>query len=129
MAQIMDTPKYSGLVPMIPVSDVPAAIAFYEQIGFKVGNSVTAEGQDKPNWAWLYNGDAHVMINQSPEPIEATHASAALWVYCPDVAAAHAFLKARGLDVGEISYPFYNPRGEFHVHDPDGYAVFIAHAD
>jgi catechol 2,3-dioxygenase-like lactoylglutathione lyase family enzyme len=116
-------------VPMLPVSDVPATIAFYELIGFKVGNSVTAESEDKPNWAWLYNGDAHLMINQSPERIEATHASGALWVYCADVVAAHAYLQAQGLDVGEISYPFYNPRGEFHVHDPDGYAVFIAHAD
>jgi catechol 2,3-dioxygenase-like lactoylglutathione lyase family enzyme len=125
----MDVPNYTGLVPMIPVSDVSATIAFYEQIGFKVGNSVSADGSDKPNWAWLYNGDAHVMINQAPEQIEATHASASLWVYTADVVAAHAFLKERGLDVGEISHPFYNPRGEFHVHDPDGYAVFIAHAD
>jgi catechol 2,3-dioxygenase-like lactoylglutathione lyase family enzyme len=125
----METPKYTGLVPMMPASDVSATIAFYEQIGFTVGHSVAEEGSDKPNWAWLYNGDAHVMINQAPEPIEATHASSSLWVYCKDVVAAHAFLKERGLDVGAISYPFYNPRGEFHVHDPDGYAVFIAHAD
>lgn len=87
----METPRYSGLVPMLPVSDVPATIAFYELIGFKVGNSVTAEGATRPNWAWLYNGDAHVMINQSPEPIQ--------------------------------------QRTPVHVHDPDGHAVFIAHAD
>jgi hypothetical protein len=61
-------PEYMALVPMLPVTDVTRSVAFYEQLGFRVGN---------------------------------TH----------------------------VNYPFYNPRGEFHVHDPDGYAIFIAHAD
>lgn len=61
----MDTPAFEGLVPMLPVSDVPATIAFYQTIGFKV----------------------------------------------------------------QGSHPFFSPRGEFHVHDVDGYAVFISHAD
>lgn len=125
----MDAPTYSGLVPMLPVSHVPRTITFYEQLGFKVGNTHAPEGQTDPVWAWLYNGDAHLMINQSEEPVQATHGSGALWVYCRDVPATHAWLKARGIDVDEISYPFYNPGGEFHVHDPDGYAVFIAHTD
>jgi hypothetical protein len=45
------------------------------------------------------------------------------------VESAHAALQARGLDVGDIDHPFYNPGGEFHVHDPDGYAIFVAHAE
>jgi hypothetical protein len=68
------------------------------------------------------------MINQADGPVDATHSSAAVWLYCADVQAAHAQLAARGLEVGDVSYPFYNPRGEFHVHDPDGYAIFIAHS-
>lgn len=125
----MEVPKYTGLVPMMPVTDVPRTIAFYQQLGFQVGNSVTMEGAEKPNWAWLYSGGAHVMINESEEPITASHASSGLWVYVHDVAGAHAFLTKRGVEVTEISYPFYNQGGEFHVHDPDGYAVFIAHAE
>lgn len=123
----MDAPTYAALVPMIPVTDVPRTIAFYEQLGFRTGNTHTPEAAARPVWAWLYCGHAHVMINQSPTPIEANHASAALWLYCADVRAMHAELKSRGLDVGDVDYPFYNPQGEFHVHDPDGYAVFIAH--
>ena len=122
----MDAPKYSGLVPMLPVTNVARSIPFYEQLGFKVGDTVSAE-VNEPNWAWLYNGDAHLMITTSAVPLEVTHHSVACWVYTKDVEATHAWLKDRGLDVGEISYPFYNPRGEFHVHDPDGYAIFIAH--
>ena len=100
-----------------------------QQLGFKVGDSVSANEQDGPNWAWLYSGDAHVMINELDEPIEASHTSTGLWIYVRDVAGAHAFVTARGIEVSEISYPFYNRGGEFHVHDPDGYAIFIAHLD
>ncbi len=123
------SPAYVGLVPMLPVTDVPRTIAFYEQLGFEVGNTHTPEGERAPVWAWLYNAQAHLMINRGDGPIEATHHSAALWLYSKDVEAAHATLAARGLDVSDIGHPPYNAGGEFHVHDPDGYAVFIAHAD
>jgi catechol 2,3-dioxygenase-like lactoylglutathione lyase family enzyme len=122
-------PEFLGLAPMIPVTNVARAIAFYETLGFTTGNTHTPEEGGAPVWAWLYSGQAHVMVNQADGPVDATHHSAALWVYTRDVQAAHAALQARGLDVGEIEYPFYNAGGEFHVHDPDGYAVFIAHLD
>lgn len=128
MEPAADTP-YLGLTPMLPVTDVTRTIAFYAQLGFKVGNSHTPEGQHAPVWAWLHNGRAHLMVNQGDGPVDATHGSAALWIYARDVEATHATLRARGLDVGTIERPFYNPGGEFHVHDPDGYAVFIAHGD
>lgn len=120
---------FSSLVPMLPVTDVTRTIAFYEQLGFRIGNTHTPEGASVPVWAWLYNGHAHLMINRAERSVEGTHDSTALWLYSGDVKAAHDLLRSRGLDVGEIGYPPYNPRGEFHVHDPDGYAVFIAHAD
>ena len=125
----MNAPSFAALVPMLPVTNVSRTIAFYEQLGFKVGNTHAPDGSTEPVWAWLYCGDAHLMINESDAAIEANHASVGLWLYCADVAAMHEQLRARGLDVGEISYPFYNPGGEFHVHDPDGYAIFVARAD
>jgi len=114
---------------MLPVTDVMGTIAFYEQLGFTVGNTHTPDGESGPVWAWLYNGQAHLMINRTEGTIEATHHNVALWLYSKDVKAAHAMLESRGLEVGEIGYPPYNAGGEFHVHDPDGYAVFIAQAD
>jgi len=122
-------PAYVGLAPMLPVTDVRRTIRFYEQIGFTVGNTHTPEGAEEPVWAWLFNGPAHVMVNRADGTVDATHASASLWVYSRDVSATHALLGSRGVDVGDITYPPYNAGGEFHVHDPDGYAVFIAQAE
>ena len=122
-------PVYVGLAPMLPVTDVTRAIRFYEELGFKVGISHAPEANGDPVWAWLFNGQAHLMVSQSDGPIDATHSSASIWIYTRDVERAHQVLSSRGMSVGDIEHPFYNPRGEFHVHDPDGHAIFIAHAD
>jgi catechol 2,3-dioxygenase-like lactoylglutathione lyase family enzyme len=122
-------PAFVGLAPMLPVTNVPRAIKFYEQLGFRTGNTHTPEEADAPVWAWLHSSQAHLMLNQANGEMEETHHSASIWLYTRDVKAAHAVLQSRGLDVGSIEYPFYNRGGEFHVHDPDGYAVFVAHID
>lgn len=122
-------PHYLGLTPMLPVSNVARAIEFYETLGFTIGNTHAEEDGAGPVWAWLHCGHAHLMVNQADGPIEATHRSVSIWLYTRDVQAAHAALHARGVDPGDIEYPFYNPGGEFHIHDPDGYAIFVAHFD
>lgn len=124
-----NVPSYVGLAPMLPVTSVPRSIAFYEKLGFNVGNSHTPERASDPFWAWLYSGSAHLMINQADGPIQATRHSASIWIYTRDVESAHAALQSRGFEVGAVDYPFYNPGGEFHVHDPDGYAIYIAQAE
>lgn len=122
-------PAFTALVPMLPVTDVPRTIEFFQELGFRVQGTYTHEANAAPVWAWLYNSDTHLMVTRSEEPIEASHTSATIWLYTKDVEATHQLLKSRGFDVGDIEHPPYNPRGEFHVHDPDGYAIFIAHTD
>jgi hypothetical protein len=51
------------------------------------------------------------------------------YLYTPDVNAYRAELEAKGVKVGPMKYPFYSPRGEFRVDDPDGYTLFVSHAD
>jgi hypothetical protein len=41
----------------------------------------------------------------------------------------HAELAAAGVTVSPITTPFYAPRGEFRVTDPDGFAIMVTHSD
>jgi uncharacterized glyoxalase superfamily protein PhnB len=57
----------------------------------------------------------------------ATQQAMLFYLYVDDVAAKHAELAAAGLEVGAIASPFYAPRGEFRMTDPDGYVLMITH--
>src|SRR5512146_1349745 len=117
----------AGLVPLAFVADVKRSIGFYEQLGFKVQNTV--QEPDGPRWAWLQNGKAHLMVARSARPMNPEAQDVLFYMYAPDVVAYRAELEARGITVGPLQYPFYSPRGEFRVDDPDGYGLFVAHAD
>lgn len=90
-------PSLNSLVPMMFVASVPRSIEFYAKVGFEVDNTFVPPGQTEPSWAWLRSGGAHLMVAAS-EPVPA-----------------------------EIEYPFYAPRGEFRVKDPDRYALMVTH--
>jgi hypothetical protein len=36
-------------------------------------------------------------------------------------------LIADGIEAGTTHYPFYAPRGEFRIQNPDGYIIMITH--
>ena len=115
------------LVPLAHVADVARSIEFYKLLGFEVKNTVEREGQLQ--WAWLQNGKADFMIARSARPMNPDAQDVLFYLYAPDVVAFRNQLQSRGVKVGQLNYPFYMPRGEFRVDDPDGYALFIAHAD
>ena len=111
---------------MVSVADVERSIAFYNHLGFEVGNTFACEGETKPSWAWLQSGNAQLMLSATNEPI-AGKPAVLFYVYTEDVAAARASLTEAGLSPGEISTPFYAPRGEFELVDPDGYVIMVTH--
>jgi len=115
------------LVPMVFVADVELSIGFYKHLGFEVGNTFTQEGATKPTWAWLNCGEAQLMVATADQPVVADQQRVLFYLYTDDVAAAHASLAEAGLSPGKISNPFYSPRGEFEVKDPDGFVLMIAH--
>src|ERR1044072_1621072 len=116
--------KTQSLVPMASVADVERSIAFYHHLGFEVGNTFAGDGETKPSWAWLRSGSAQLMLSATNEPSPDKH-TVLFYVYTEDVAAARASLIASGLNPGEITTPFYAPRGEFQLIDPDGYVVIV----
>jgi hypothetical protein len=49
------------------------------------------------------------------------------YLYVEVVATAREALSAAGLEPGPVTTPFYAPRGEFRLVDPDGYCLMITH--
>jgi len=120
-------PELTSLVPMAFVADVERSIAFYAKLGFTVRNTVGEPG--RVTWAWLKNGGANLMLARASDPVDAAAQAVLFYVYGPDVPAMHAELAAAGVTVSAITSPFYAPRGEFRVTDPDGYAFMVTHSD
>jgi hypothetical protein len=115
------------IVAMAFVADVRRSIAFYEQLGFSAANSFTPPHGEVPSWAWLECGDAHLMVARASEPVVPEQQAVLFYLYVDDVAAARGELEALGLDPGPITTPFYAPRGEFRLADPDGYCLMVMH--
>ena len=112
---------------MVFVADVEGSIAFYARLGFEVGNTFAAEGATKPTWAWLQSGEAQLMLAAADEEIVPDQQRVLFYIYTDDVDATHASLTEAGLNPGAIAKPFYAPRGEFQLLDPDGYTLMITH--
>lgn len=119
--------KTRQLVPMTFVADVERSIAFYRHLGFEVGNTFAAEDSATPTWAWLYSGNAQLMLAAASEPVVADQQRVLFYIYTDDVAAARSALSEAGLSPGAITTPFYAPRGEFRLVDPDGYVLMVTH--
>ena len=109
------------------VKSVPRSIEFYERLGFTVRNTFVPDGRSEASWAWLQAGGAHLMVTRADEPVEASQQAVLFYLYCEDLPAYRAALQAQGIEVGEIQYPFYAPRGEFRVTDPDGFVLMVTH--
>ena len=112
---------------MVLVAEVERSIAFYKNLGFEVGNTFTPEGATKPTWAWLHCGGAQLMLAAADEEIVPKQQRVLFYLYTDDVGAVQASLAEVGLKPGGISTPFYAPRGEFELKDPDGYTLMITH--
>jgi uncharacterized glyoxalase superfamily protein PhnB len=125
--QIAERTKLASLVPLAYVADVGKAVEFYQLLGFAVKKTVEHEGHLQ--WAWLENGGADLMLAQSGRPMNPGAQDILFYMYAVDVTAYRADLESKGVKAGPIKYPFYSPRGEFRIEDPDGYTLMVSHAD
>ena len=120
----MNTP-IRALVPLASVADVERSIRFYERLGFRVENAFAAEGSAAPTWASLEAGGATLMLGRAESVVSPP--GVLFYVYCDDVEAARRAILEAGVEAGPIPRPFYAPRGEFPVVDPDGYVLMYTH--
>jgi len=115
------------LVALAYVADVPASMAFYEQLGFDIGNTHRDPSSGEVVWAALERGNASLMLGKASEPVVASQQGVLFYLYYDDIDATRAALVAKGLAAGEMRYPFYCPKGEFRLVDPDGYVLMLTH--
>lgn len=119
-----------GMTPLLLVFDMPTSIAFYrDMLGFEVVQTSAAEG-DRFEWALLRLNGAELMLNttyenherpRAPDPARVgSHADTALYFGCPDVDAAYAHLRARGVGVEQPNVTSYGFK-RMSLKDPDGY--------
>ncbi|MGH9321732.1 MAG: VOC family protein [Vicinamibacteria bacterium] len=117
----------NSLVPMIDVRSLKRSIEFYRKLGLAAVHTHTPEGGVEPVWAWLESGGARLMLAQAGDPVDSEKQCVLFYVYCDDVVAFRSLLIQAGVDAGSIEHPFYAPRGEFRVIDPDGYVLMVTH--
>jgi len=114
--------KLSRLVPMLPVVNMPASVAFYEKLGFVVENR-----QDEWGWAMLRCGDCQLMLDQSINLHAGIPRMSVLYLYPEDLAEFHSHAEENGLSVPELDDTFYGMT-EFRIEDPDGNHLWIGKA-
>lgn len=116
-----------AMTTQIRVSDLEASISFYRSLGFDIEHSFTPDGSNAPTWVSLRLGPASLMLGIAEGFDPEAPRDAVFYIYCEDVAGMHSELSEKGLDVSGIEFPVFNPRGEFHVTDPDRYTIYITH--
>jgi hypothetical protein len=109
------------------VHSVPGSIEFYQKLGFEVGHTHVPEDHVEPVWAWMRSENAQLMLSQATEPVDPGSQAVLFYLYCADVAVYRSELVAAGVDAGPIEHPFWSPRGEFRITDPDGYVLMVSH--
>jgi len=117
----------SSIVAMLHVADVPKSIAFYQKLGFEVGNTFTPHGETALAWAWLQSGFASLMLARASGTVIAEQQAVLFYIYFKDIEATRAELSSAGLNPGPMEFPFYAPRGVFRLFDPDGYVLQLMH--
>ncbi len=117
-----------ALVPLLHVTDVARAIAFYERLGFTVKSR---EGDSDPYWVNVCaSGNtpaAELMLARVSSPPQPR--GAVLYFYVKDVGSLHEELARAGIRVSALTTPAYATAGEFEVHDPDGHTLLVGQPD
>ena len=105
----------------------PKAVgAFYEKLGFEAGNEPLQNAQGVKIFAWMHHGSAaQIMLTRASRSQTAEAQEVMFYLYVTDMPAYREQASARGVAVGEVTYPFWSPQGEFRVDDPDGWTWMV----
>jgi ankyrin repeat protein len=130
-----------GLVPMLAVPDIDAAVAWYCAVGFELTGSNGEPG--KLDWAEVALGRARIMFASSGDAWRAGTGGLSLWLYTDRIDDLYALLRRRQLersrailagrepDTPEIRfraelYTTHYGMREFAIEDPNGIDLTFA---
>jgi glyoxylase I family protein len=126
--------KVAGAAPLIQVFDMPTSVAFYRVLGFEVVATSPPRGPDDFDWGLFRLEGIELMLNTAyeedtrppgPDPSRVrAHGDTALFFSCPDVDAAHAYLREKGVRVEPPGTTHYGMK-QLHLTDPDGYGICL----
>jgi uncharacterized glyoxalase superfamily protein PhnB len=124
-----------GVATLLSVFYMPTAIAFYRDVlGFTVtGRSpALSDDPDHVNWSMLELNGATIMLNTAYDPEDqplgrdeerwVAHNDTCLFFGCPDVDAAYAHLREKGLEIEPPKIAHYGMK-QLYLKDPDGYCL------
>ena len=116
------------------VVDVRRSMEFYRLLGLEAESRYESEG--KLVWALVARatdtpGDARVrlMLALASGPIDAATQAVLFYCWAPDVHRLHDELAAAGVEVGEITRPFYMRQASSVLRAPDGYVLLVGQLD
>jgi predicted lactoylglutathione lyase len=111
--------QMNRLIPMLPVSSMPASVSFYQTLGFSV-----EQRNDDWRWAMLCSGDCRLMVDESINVHPVLPRTGVIYLYPDDISEFHKQLRANGLSVPDLEISFYGMT-EFRMDDPDGNHLWI----
>lgn len=125
--------EMQGMVPLLQVFDMRASIAFYcDVIGFEIVSNSPPRDDVMFHWALLRRDGIELMLNtaydegQQPDVPDArrvaAHDDTGLFIACPDVDAAYAYLREKGIAEQPPKVAPYGMK-QLYVRDPDGYGL------
>jgi hypothetical protein len=111
--------KMNRLIPMLPVTSMPASVVFYEKLGFRVERRA-----DEWGWAMLAFDDCRLMLDESINVHPGAPRPTVLYLYPDNIVEYHRQLRENGLDAPDLNVTFYG-HTEFRLKDPDDNPLWI----
>jgi catechol 2,3-dioxygenase-like lactoylglutathione lyase family enzyme len=114
------------LTPVLYVTDLDAAGAFYGRLGFE---QVREGGDDV--WAWKYVrcGELTLLLARGGDQLPGAAGPVQIYCQSKDVTELQGRLTAAGSPVEQMGFPAHAPGGEIRISDPDGHVLMIAQTD
>jgi len=111
--------KMTRLIPMLPVKNMPASVAFYQKLGFSIEDK-----RDDWRWAMLCFGECRLMVDESINVQPDAARCSVLYLYPDDIVEYHKLVRANGLDIPDLEITFYGMT-EFRIDDLDGNRLWV----